>query len=153
MSPQAFRMDSCLQPANRRQFPRRCRRLRSRNACRNFENNVEVLPASHVIGKAFRAHEPTFDLFPVDLWARVASRVLRRAPRPLYGQGNAAGYPPRRRVIAEYIGVSRGVHCSADQIILTSGTNRPSTSSAVFFWLWASSRMTTTWSIVTLADQ
>jgi GntR family transcriptional regulator/MocR family aminotransferase len=89
-----------------------------------FLKNVEVLPASHTIGKAFRSHEPAIDLFPVDLWARVASRVLRRAPRSLYGHGNAAGYPPLRRAIAEYIGASRGVHCSAEQIVITSGTQQ-----------------------------
>ena len=56
-----------------------------------FLKGVEVLPASHSIGKAFRAYEPAIDLFPTGLWARVASRVLRRAPRSLYGHGNAAG--------------------------------------------------------------
>src|SRR5580692_5326207 len=32
--------------------------------------DVEVMPPSHSIGKAFRSHEPGIDLFPVDLWAR-----------------------------------------------------------------------------------
>jgi len=64
------------------------------------------------------------NLFPVDLWARIASRVLRRAPRSLYGHGNAAGYQPLRRAIAEYVGASRGVHCSAEQIIVSSGTQQ-----------------------------
>jgi len=89
-----------------------------------FLKNVEVLPASHTINKAFRSHEPAIDLFPVDLWARVASRVLRRAPHSLYGHGNAAGYAPLRRAIAEYVGASRGVHCTAEQVIITSGTQQ-----------------------------
>ena len=89
-----------------------------------FLKDVEVLPASHSIGKAFRAYEPAIDLFPTDLWARVASRVLRRAPRSLYGHGNAAGYQPLRRAIAEYVGASRGVRCSWEQIIVTSGTQQ-----------------------------
>jgi len=62
---------------------------------------IEVMPAPHSVGKAFRSYEPAIDLFPVDLWARVASRVLRRAPRSLYGHGNAGGYQPLRRAIAE----------------------------------------------------
>jgi len=86
--------------------------------------DVEVLPAPHSIGKAFRSYEPAIDLFPVDLWARVAARVLRRAPRSLYGHGNAAGYPPLRRAIAEYIGGSRAVRCSPEQIIITSGAQQ-----------------------------
>jgi GntR family transcriptional regulator/MocR family aminotransferase len=89
-----------------------------------FLKDVEVMPASHSIGKAFRSYEPAIDLFPVDIWARVASRVLRRAPRSLYGHGNAAGYQPLRRAIAEYVGASRGVRCSAGQIIITSGTQQ-----------------------------
>ena len=89
-----------------------------------FLKNVEVLPASRSIGKAFRAHEPAIDLFPTDLWARVASRVLRRAPRSLYGHGNAAGYQPLRRAIAEYVGASRGVRCSPEQVVVTSGTQQ-----------------------------
>ena len=59
-----------------------------------FLKGVEVTPGSHTIGKAFRAYEAAIDLFPVDLWARVASRVLRKAPRSLYGHGHAAGYHP-----------------------------------------------------------
>ena len=86
--------------------------------------DVEVMPASRSIGKAFRSYEPAIDLFPVDLWARVASRVLRRAPRSLYGHGNAAGYQPLRRAIAEYVGASRGVRCSPEQIIVTAGTQQ-----------------------------
>ena len=89
-----------------------------------YLKNVEVMPASRSVGKAFRSYEAAIDLFPVDLWSSVASRVLRRAPRSLYGHGNAAGYLPLRRAIAEYVGASRGVHCSAEQIIITAGTQQ-----------------------------
>ena len=43
------------------------------------------LPASHSIGKAFRGYEPAIDLFPVELWARIAARVYRKAPRNSVG--------------------------------------------------------------------
>jgi GntR family transcriptional regulator/MocR family aminotransferase len=81
-------------------------------------------PASHSVGKAFRANEPAIDLFPIELWARVAARVYRKAPRSLYGNGDAGGYAPLRRAIAEYVGHSRGVRCSAEQIIVTSGAQQ-----------------------------
>jgi len=87
-------------------------------------NRVRLLPASHSVGKAFRSYEPGIDLFPVALWSRVAGRVLRNAPRSLYGQGDARGYLPLRRAIAEYIGPARGVRCNADQIMITSGTQQ-----------------------------
>jgi GntR family transcriptional regulator / MocR family aminotransferase len=83
-----------------------------------------MLPASYSLGRAFRSHEPAIDLFPVQLWNRVSSRVLRHAPRTLYGIGEAMGYRPLRRAIAEYLGSARGVKCSADQILITSGAQQ-----------------------------
>jgi GntR family transcriptional regulator/MocR family aminotransferase len=85
---------------------------------------VRILAASHSLGRAFRSYEPAIDLFPVNLWSRVAGRVLRRAPRPLYGQGDARGYLPLRKAIAEYVGAARGVRCDANRIIITSGTQQ-----------------------------
>ncbi len=91
---------------------------------RNAVEGVRLLASSHSVGKAFRSYEPAIDQFPVNLWARVAGRVLRHAPRSLYGQGDARGYLPLRRAIAEYAGTARGVRCDADQIIITSGTQQ-----------------------------
>src|SRR6202012_477585 len=42
----------------------------------------------------------------------------------LYGHGHAAGYLPLRRAITEYVGASRGVRCSPEQIIITSGAQQ-----------------------------
>jgi GntR family transcriptional regulator/MocR family aminotransferase len=84
--------------------------------------DVPAVPVFHSIGKAFRSYEPALDLFPVDLWSRVAGRVLRRAPRSLYGNGDVKGYLPLRRAIAEYVGAVRGVRCDPDQVIITTGT-------------------------------
>src|SRR5262249_3692155 len=67
----------------------------------NLVKTAFFLPASRSIGKAFRGYEPAIDLFPVELWAQIAARVYRKAPRSLYGQGDAGGYPPLRRAIAE----------------------------------------------------
>ena len=86
---------------------------------------VAVLPPTRRIGPAFRAYEPALDHFPVELWARVAARVMRHAPRSLYGQGCASGYGPLKKAIADYVGPARGVRCSPDQIIVTSGTQQP----------------------------
>lgn len=50
--------------------------------------------------------------------------MLRPAPRTLYGLGEAIGYRPLRRAIAEYLGAARGVKGSADQILITSGARQ-----------------------------
>jgi GntR family transcriptional regulator/MocR family aminotransferase len=38
--------------------------------------------------------------------------------------GDAAGYQPLREAIGDYLGSSRGVSCSADQIVITSGAQQ-----------------------------
>ena len=91
---------------------------------RTIVDGIHVLPPSRSMGKAFRLHEPAIDLFPIDLWSRVAGRVLRRVPRSLYGQGDVAGYLPLRKAIAEYVGPARGVRCEASQVIVTSGAQQ-----------------------------
>jgi len=85
---------------------------------------LRLLPPSYSLGRAFRSYEPAIDLFPVTLWSRVAGRVLRNAPRSLYGQGDARGYLPLRKAIAEYVGAARGVRCDAGQVIVTSGAQQ-----------------------------
>ena len=87
-------------------------------------SDAPVLQATHSLGVPFRSYEPAIDLFPVEQWTRVAARVLRNAPRSAYGQGDSAGYLPLRRSIAEYVGRSRGVRCTPDQIMVTAGTQQ-----------------------------
>jgi GntR family transcriptional regulator/MocR family aminotransferase len=69
-----------------------------------YLRKADVVSAPLHVGCAFRDYEPAIDLFPTELWARVASRVLRRAPHSLYGKGDARGHQPLRCAIAEYVG-------------------------------------------------
>jgi GntR family transcriptional regulator / MocR family aminotransferase len=72
-------------------------------------------------GGAFLGGQPALDLFPYELWARLVARRARRSlPGSAYYQA-AAGYYPLREAIAAHIGISRGVRCTPDQIILTAG--------------------------------
>jgi GntR family transcriptional regulator/MocR family aminotransferase len=113
-----------MSPAKRRSSRQVLSRATIAKRTQNLLKTSFFLPASHSIGKAFRGYEPAIDLFPAELWARIAARVYRNAPRSLYGQGDAGGFPPLRRAIAEYVGQSRGVRCSAEQIIVTSGAQQ-----------------------------
>jgi GntR family transcriptional regulator / MocR family aminotransferase len=74
--------------------------------------------------RPFRAYEPELTEFPTDVWARVASRRLRRASAALLGAGHPAGYEPLRQEIAAYLGSSRGVNCSADSVVILSGVQQ-----------------------------
>jgi len=71
--------------------------------------------------RAFRANLPALDQFPMHLWAQVASRRLRRASTSLLAGGEALGYRPLREAVAEYLNTSRGVKCSAEQVLIISG--------------------------------
>ena len=71
--------------------------------------------------RAFRANQPALDRFPTTLWAQVANRRLRRASSNLLAGGEALGYRPLREAVADYLNTSRGVKCSADQVLIVSG--------------------------------
>src|SRR5207302_597183 len=71
--------------------------------------------------RAFRAHQPALDLFPTNLWAQVAARRLRRVSASLLAGGEALGYRPLREAVAAYLNISRGVKCTAEQVLIVSG--------------------------------
>jgi GntR family transcriptional regulator/MocR family aminotransferase len=73
---------------------------------------------------AFRPGIPALDAFPRDLWSRIAARQYRQARFDLFSYGDPAGHPPLRRSIAEYLRAARGVNCSWEQVIVTSGSQQ-----------------------------
>ncbi|HLY18012.1 MAG TPA: PLP-dependent aminotransferase family protein [Bryobacteraceae bacterium] len=74
--------------------------------------------------RPFRCHEPAIAEFPMDIWARIAGRRLRRASSSLLAGRDTRGYAPLREAIAGYLGYSRGVNCSADQVVIVSGVQQ-----------------------------
>jgi GntR family transcriptional regulator/MocR family aminotransferase len=73
---------------------------------------------------AFRPGIPALDAFPRDLWSRIAARLYRQSRFDLFSYGDPAGHPPLRRAIAEYLRAARGVNCSWEQVIVTSGSQQ-----------------------------
>ena len=106
--------------------PDRQTRRESRRACKPtlsaYGQRVQAFPGYEDRPlRAFRANLPALDLFPIELWAKIANRSLRRAPvRQLMGC-DALGYLPLRKAVAEYLTASRGVKCAAGQVALVSG--------------------------------
>jgi GntR family transcriptional regulator / MocR family aminotransferase len=74
--------------------------------------------------RAFSTGLAALDEFPRALWARLAARFLRHAPVAMLTYGEAAGYRPLREAIAEYLRAARGVRCTADQVIVTAGSQQ-----------------------------
>jgi GntR family transcriptional regulator/MocR family aminotransferase len=73
-------------------------------------------------GGTFAGGEPGLDLFPYEIWARLIARRARRSVREFAHYQPSAGYFPLREAIAAHIGVTRGVRCTPEQIIMTAGS-------------------------------
>jgi GntR family transcriptional regulator / MocR family aminotransferase len=72
----------------------------------------------------FRLDRPALDVFPMKTWSRIAARCLRHARPELLSHGDPLGYKPLRAAIAAYVGLTRGIRCSADEVVVTSGTQQ-----------------------------
>ncbi len=70
---------------------------------------------------AFRAGVPALDLFPFQIWAQMVTRRVRYSLQNPSDNQDPAGYHPLREAIAAHIGVTRGVRCTADQVIVVAG--------------------------------
>lgn len=73
--------------------------------------------------RAFRASMPGLDLFPFDVWSRLEGRRWRR-PDHHMGYGDPAGFMPLRELLCVYLRTSRGVNCTPEQVIITSGSQQ-----------------------------
>ena len=71
--------------------------------------------------RAFRSNVPALDLFPTELWAKIAARRLRNASIGDLLVCDAMGFKPLRRAVADYLTASRGVNCEIEQIAIVSG--------------------------------
>ena len=70
----------------------------------------------------FRLDYAALEAFPIKTWSRIAARCLRTAVPDLLKHGDTLGFPPLRAAIAHYVGLTRGVQCTAGQVVITSGT-------------------------------
>lgn len=73
--------------------------------------------------ETFRMDRPALEAFPVKLWSRVATRTLRRSTLDLLTAGETLGFRPLREAIARHLAPARGVQCTADQVVITTGTH------------------------------
>jgi GntR family transcriptional regulator / MocR family aminotransferase len=69
----------------------------------------------------FLVGQPDMISFPYEIWARLVARHARQSLQAVSFYQQVQGYGPLRQAIATHIGMTRGVHCSPEQIILTSG--------------------------------
>lgn len=71
--------------------------------------------------RPFRIGVPAINEFPSEVWGRIAADRARNFRSWLKKEADRRGYRPLRDAIAEYLHTSRGVRCTAEQIVIVSG--------------------------------
>lgn len=88
----------------------------------NSTNPARLEGATNTLTVApFRMDVPALDVFPRKLWTRISTRHARVLSNQAMFSPEPAGYKPLREAIASYLAVSRGIICSTNQVIITSG--------------------------------
>ncbi|MGE8151949.1 PLP-dependent aminotransferase family protein [Pseudomonas vancouverensis] len=87
------------------------------------KNNHLALPPSGP-PRAFRVGVPAFDLFPFEVWAKLNAAFWRKPDLQQLCYGDPAGDSRLRGMIAAYLRSSRGMQCTAEQIVITSGAQQ-----------------------------
>ena len=64
---------------------------------------------------------PAFDLFPRKVWTQLVRRHVRGLGRSELTYPDPQGSLKLREAVAAYLGLSRGVTCTADEIVITGG--------------------------------
>ena len=64
------------------------------------------------------------DKFPFEIWSRIAAKLHRNPPRAILGYGDPRGYLPLRQAIAAHLKSARGVNCTPENVVITSGAQQ-----------------------------
>ncbi|HEX8556557.1 MAG TPA: PLP-dependent aminotransferase family protein [Pyrinomonadaceae bacterium] len=74
--------------------------------------------------RPFQMRDPALDEFPAKLWGQMVARRARTFKAWLRTEDDGRGYRPLREATAHYLGSSRGVRCTADQVVIVSGVQQ-----------------------------
>jgi GntR family transcriptional regulator/MocR family aminotransferase len=96
-----------------------------RRAVSAYERPKAFLDWARFAGRRpFQMADPAVHEFPSRIWGGIAARHSRRFHSWISGEDDGKGYPPLRKAIAQYLGLSRGVKCEADQVVIVSGVQQ-----------------------------
>lgn len=74
--------------------------------------------------KPFKPGVPDLNEFPFHIWKKLIANSIEDLSRDRFGYSSSAGYKPLRQAVADYIRISRGVKCEAEQVIITNGSQQ-----------------------------
>jgi len=86
-------------------------------------NVLDGAASSRLQAGAFMPGVPDVSHFPFNVWRRLVARQLRHEQRQLaqYGFG---GYGPLKLALANYLGITRMMSCSPQQVVIVNGTHQ-----------------------------
>ena len=67
---------------------------------------------------------PDVNAFPHPLFSKIQARISRRPKPERLSYSCNGGTPELQQALVDYLRVSRGVHCQADQILITEGIHQ-----------------------------
>lgn len=71
----------------------------------------------------FSTRDIDMSCFPYPTWKRIQKSVMVGANVQMFSLGDPAGDESLRRTIARYLHFSRGVHCTAEQVVVGAGND------------------------------
>jgi GntR family transcriptional regulator/MocR family aminotransferase len=74
--------------------------------------------------RPFSMRDPAVAEFPAKLWGSLAAKRARTFATWLRTEDDGRGYRPLREAITHYLAMSRGVRCSAEQVIVVSSAQQ-----------------------------
>lgn len=84
-----------------------------------------LLPKVPCLPVPFRPTQPDVSLFPLQIWNRYRTRVLKRGASLLHYQSRfPVGLDELRQHVADYLRDSRGVRCQWQEVAITSGSQQ-----------------------------
>jgi GntR family transcriptional regulator/MocR family aminotransferase len=87
-------------------------------------HTVGEAAAARVQWGAFTPGVPEVRLFPAQIWNRLHARLWRNAAPEQLTYATGAGDAGLRASVAEYLQGTRGVVCTPEQVVITSGTQQ-----------------------------
>jgi GntR family transcriptional regulator/MocR family aminotransferase len=96
--------------------------------CRDISSFIRI--SGSINDRPIAGAIPVQIRIPPGLYGRVfrrlerAARRLRRASPSRLAGGEVQGYGPLRAAIADYLGTSRGVDCTPDEVVILSGVQQ-----------------------------
>ena len=74
--------------------------------------------------RPFHPRRAPLDVFPIKVWSRIVRRQWAYCDHRRLDYGDPAGHPALREAIAAHITVTRAVRCTAQQVVVTSGSQQ-----------------------------